>query len=108
MVFVPLSFVIGGQERIGEGWSMLVQSLAAGRAISLPALGVAGAKLSSAMTGAYSRIRKQFKMPIGYFEGVEEVLARMAGNTYRMDAAPYLNVVRAGSGGKAQRPHGNR
>ncbi len=91
-VFVPLSFVIGGQERIGEGWAMLVQSLAAGRAISLPALGVAGAKLSSAMTGAYSRIRKQFKMPIGYFEGVEEVLARMAGNTYRMDAARTLTL----------------
>ena len=99
-VFVPMSYVIGGQERIGQGWIMLVQSLAAGRAISLPALGVAGAKLSSLLTGGYARVRKQFKMPIGYFEGVEEVMARMAGGTYRMDATRTLTLVALGLGEK--------
>lgn len=92
-VFVPLDYVIGGRERIGQGWRMLMQSLAAGRAISLPALGVAGSKMASKMTGAYARVRRQFKMPIGYFEGIEEVLARIAGNTYRMDAARELTLV---------------
>ncbi len=92
-VFIPLSHVIGGEQQIGEGWSMLVQSLAAGRAISLPALGTAGGKYAALMTGAYARIRKQFKMPIAYFEGVEEAMARIAGYTYRMDAARQLTLV---------------
>ena len=99
-IFIPMSYVIGGQERIGQGWRMLVQSLAAGRAISLPALGVAGGKLSALLTGAYARIRKQFKMPIAYFEGIEEPLARIAGNTYRMDAARTLTLVALGLGEK--------
>ena len=97
-VFVPLDAVIGGRDMIGQGWSMLVQSLAAGRAISLPALGTAGGKLAAHTTGAYARIRKQFKMPIGYFEGVEEVLARLAGNAYRTDATRLLTLVALGVG----------
>ncbi|GAB4189670.1 MAG: acyl-CoA dehydrogenase FadE [Wenzhouxiangellaceae bacterium] len=99
-VFIPLDFIIGGQERIGDGWRMLMQSLAAGRAISLPALGVAGSKMASKMTGAYARVRRQFNMPIGYFEGIEEVLARIAGNTYRMDAARVLTLVALDQGEK--------
>jgi acyl-CoA dehydrogenase len=99
-VFVPLDAVIGGREMIGHGWRMLVQSLAAGRAISLPALGTAGSKLAAHTTGAYTRIRKQFKMPIGYFEGVEEVLARLAGNVYRTDATRLLTLVALGMGEK--------
>ncbi|MFK7956543.1 MAG: acyl-CoA dehydrogenase [Lysobacterales bacterium] len=99
-VFVPLDFVIGGAERIGQGWSMLMYSLAAGRAVSLPALGTAGGKVSALVSGQYARIRKQFKMPIAYFEGVEEPLARMAGITYRMDAARKLTLVALGMGEK--------
>ncbi len=99
-VFVPLDFVIGGAERIGQGWSMLMYSLAAGRAVSLPALGTAGGKFSALVSGQYARIRKQFKMPIAYFEGVEEPLARMAGITYRMDAARKLTLVALGMGEK--------
>lgn len=99
-VFVPLDYVIGGAERIGQGWSMLMYSLAAGRAVSLPALGVAGGKVASLVSGQYARIRKQFKMPIAYFEGVEEPLARMAGITYRMDAARRLTLVALGLGEK--------
>ncbi len=99
-VFIPLDSVIGGQERIGQGWSMLVQSLAAGRAISLPALSVAGGKMSALMTGAYARVRKQFGTPIAYFEGVEEPLTRIAGNTYRMDAARKLTLVALDMGEK--------
>jgi len=92
-VFIPMDSIIGGTEQIGQGWTMLVQSLAAGRAISLPALGVAGGKLAAHATGAYARVRKQFKMPIGYFEGVEAVLARLAGNAYRDDATRQLTLT---------------
>jgi acyl-CoA dehydrogenase len=92
-VFIPLDWVIGGRERIGQGWRMLMQSLAAGRAISLPATGVAGGKMAALMSGAYARIRKQFDIPIGSFEGIQEPLARIAGRTYRMDAARKLTLV---------------
>ncbi len=86
-VFIPMDWIIGGQERVGQGWRMLMESLAAGRSISLPALSTGGGKLACRATGAYARIRKQFRTPIGRFEGVEEPLARMAGYTYQMEAA---------------------
>lgn len=86
-VFIPLDHVIGGRERAGQGWRMLMESLAAGRSISLPALSTGAGKLAARATGAYTRIRKQFKVPIAKFEGVEEALARIAGYTYLMDAA---------------------
>lgn len=92
-VFVPLDWIIGGRDGIGKGWRMLMESLAAGRAISLPASGVAMAKLACAASGAYARVRRQFNLPIGKFEGVEEVLARMGGTTYAMDAARRLTLA---------------
>jgi acyl-CoA dehydrogenase len=92
-VFIPLDWVIGGRERIGQGWRMLMQCLAAGRAISLPAIGVAGGKMAALMSGAYAYIRRQFHVPIGHFEGIEEPLARIAGRTYRMDAARNLTLI---------------
>lgn len=92
-VFIPMDWLIGGPDRIGQGWRMLMQCLAAGRAISLPAAGTAGGKMSALMSGAYARIRKQFDMPIGSFEGIEEPLARIGGRTYRMDSARLLTLV---------------
>ncbi|MFC1695824.1 acyl-CoA dehydrogenase [Pseudomonadota bacterium] len=92
-VFIPMDWIIGGQDRIGQGWRMLMQSLAAGRSISLPALGTAGGKMCALLSGAYARIRKQFNIPIGKFEGIEEPLARIGGRTYRMDAARKLTLV---------------
>lgn len=86
-VVIPVDYIIGGQKMAGQGWRMLMECLSIGRSISLPSLSVAGAKYSSYTTGAYSRIRKQFKLPIGKFEGVEEALGSIAGNTYMMDAA---------------------
>jgi len=86
-VFIPVDWIIGGVEQAGNGWKMLMQSLATGRAISLPALSVGAAKFTCRNTGAYARIRKQFKQPIGEFEGIEEPLARIAGETYILDAA---------------------
>lgn len=91
-VFIPLDMVIGGKAGLGKGWSMLMEALAAGRGISLPALSTGGGKLASRATGAYAMARRQFNLPIARFEGVEEVLTRIAGNTYIMDATRLLTV----------------
>ncbi|MDH5517710.1 MAG: acyl-CoA dehydrogenase [Gammaproteobacteria bacterium] len=92
-VFIPMDWVIGGQDFIGQGWRMLMECLADGRAISLPALATGAGKLCSHNSGAYARIRKQFRTPIGYFEGVEEALATIAGQTYAMDAGRELTLT---------------
>ena len=86
-VFIPMDYLIGGQEMIGHGWKMLMNCLAVGRSISLPAGGTGAAKMASMTTGAYARIRRQFNLPIGEFEGVQEAMARIGGNTYVMDSA---------------------
>ncbi|MCC7411988.1 MAG: acyl-CoA dehydrogenase [Gammaproteobacteria bacterium] len=86
-VFIPMSMVIGGQERCGQGWRMLMNCLAAGRSISLPATATGALKFVARTTGAYARIRTQFKLPIGRMEGVEEPLARIAADAYAVDAA---------------------
>lgn len=92
-VFIPIDWIIGGQEQAGQGWRMLMECLAAGRSISLPALSTGAGKLVSRSTGAYARVRKQFKTPIGKFEGVEEALARIAGTSYMMDATRSLTAT---------------
>lgn len=89
-VFVPMDAVIGGQERVGQGWQMLMSALAAGRGISLPSLSCAAIVMSAHTTGAYSAIRQQFNIPIGKFEGVQERLARLAGFAYVVDGARRL------------------
>jgi acyl-CoA dehydrogenase len=78
--------IIGGIGGAGHGWSMLMECLAAGRGISLPAQTVGGMRVLSRVTTAHSTIRKQFGVSIGKFEGVEEPLARMMGGLYYIDA----------------------
>jgi acyl-CoA dehydrogenase len=91
-VFIPLDWVIGGEPMVGKGWRMLMECLAAGRGISLPSSNTGMAKLAVRTTGAYARVRTQFKTPIGRFEGIEEPLARMGGNLYMMDATRVLTA----------------
>lgn len=91
-VFVPLDWIIGGVEYAGRGWQMLVECLSEGRAISLPALGTATAKMSYRLTGAYARLRRQFNLSIGNFEGIEEALSRIAGYTYQLEAARIMTA----------------
>ncbi|MCF6218102.1 MAG: acyl-CoA dehydrogenase [Gammaproteobacteria bacterium] len=99
-VFIPMAWVIGGPDMVGQGWRMLMECLAAGRSISLPALSTGAGKLSCRATGAYARIRQQFKTPIGMFDGVEEALTRIAGNTYMMEAARTLTATAVDLGEK--------
>jgi acyl-CoA dehydrogenase len=89
-VFIPMSDLLGEQERAGQGWNMLMDCLAEGRAISLPALSVAGGKGVATTVGAYARIRKQFKVPIAEMEGVQESLANIAGNAFIMQSTQAL------------------
>ena len=99
-VFIPADFIIGGPAMAGLGWRMLMESLAAGRSISLPALATGGAQLCTRVTGAYATVREQFGLPIGRFEGVEERLGRIAGLTYLMNATRRLTAGAVDAGEK--------
>ena len=101
---MPLDFIIGGAKMAGQGWRMLVEQLSVGRCISLPSNATGGAKAATYASGAYSRIRRQFNMPVGRFEGVQEVLARMAGHTYIMDAARSVTAGAIDGGEKPSVP----
>ena len=85
-VFMPLDFIIGGPEKAGHGWRMLMECLAAGRSISLPSSNTGMAQMTARAVGGYARVRSQFKMAVGKFEGVEEALTRIGAYTYLMDA----------------------
>jgi len=100
-VFMPIDWIIGGKDYAGKGWMMLMGCLAAGRSISLPTSSVGGAKGLARVTGAYARVRSQFKTPIGKLEGVEEALGRIAANCYMMEA---VRVMTAGAVDLGEKP----
>ncbi|MCC4307698.1 acyl-CoA dehydrogenase [Alcanivorax marinus] len=89
-VFVPLDAIIGGQEMAGKGWRMLIECLGAGRGVSLPALATASGEMGYRMTGAFARIRRQFGLAVGHFEGVQEASAQVAGLSYTLEAYRHL------------------
>lgn len=97
-VVVPLDHIIGGAEYAGKGWQMLMECLAVGRSISLPAQSTGGAKVVARIAGAYAGIRKQFGIEIGKFEGIEEPLARIGGFAYLLEAARIFTVGAVDSG----------
>ncbi|HPW32436.1 MAG TPA: acyl-CoA dehydrogenase, partial [Arenimonas sp.] len=103
-VFLPLSQLIGGEDYIGHGWRMLVECLSVGRAITLPSTSTGASKLGAVVTGAYARIRKQFGLSIGRFEGVEEALARIAGNAYACSALSQATAAAVDRGEKPAVP----
>ena len=99
-VFIPMDWVIGGQPMLGRGWGMLMECLAAGRGISLPSSNTGMSILAVRAVGGYARVRTQFKLAIGKFEGIEEPLARMGGNLYMMDATRTLTAGAVDQGEK--------
>ncbi|MBE0612665.1 MAG: acyl-CoA dehydrogenase [Burkholderiales bacterium] len=103
-VFMPIDWIIGGPGMAGQGWRMLMECLAAGRSISLPSSNVGMAKVAARATGAYARVRNQFKTAIGKFEGIEEPLARIGGNLYMMDAARMMTAGAVDLGEKPSVP----
>jgi acyl-CoA dehydrogenase len=103
-VFVPLDFLIGGVKMAGQGWRMLVEQLSVGRCISLPSSATGASKAAVFATGAYARVRRQFNVPVGQFEGVAEAIARMTGTTYIMDAARSVTAGAIDGGEKPSVP----
>src|ERR1700677_4188201 len=103
-VFVPIDAIIGGFSMAGQGWRMLGEQLSVGRCISLPSSATGGAQAAVYASAAYARIRRQFNMPVGRFEGVEQVLARMAARTYIMDAARSVTAGAIDGGEKPSVP----
>ena len=99
-VFIPMDWIIGGQARVGQGWRMLMECLSAGRAISLPSSATAGAKAMLRHTTAYARIRKQFGLPVGKMEGIEEPLVRIAETAYVNEAARGVTAALVSRGEK--------
>lgn len=99
-VFIHLDDVIGGEAMVGQGWRMLMDCLSAGRAISLPSSAMAGGQLCASTCGAYARVRQQFNQSISKFEGIEEPLARIAGNAYIIDASLTMAAAAIDNGEK--------
>ena len=99
-VFIPMEFVIGGEKMAGQGWRMLMECLAAGRAISLPSSGAAGAKAMLRFSTAYGRIRRQFGLPVARMEGLEEPLARMVETAYVNEAGRAVTAAMVSRGEK--------
>src|SRR5258706_3168691 len=100
-VFMPIDLIIGGQEYAGKGSMILMGCLAAGRSISLPTSSTGGVQALARVTGAYARVRSQFKTPIGKLEGVEEALGRIAANCYMMDG---VRIMTAGAVDLGEKP----
>ncbi len=100
-VFIPIDWIIGGEKMAGHGWRMLMECLAAGRAISLPSSSAAGAKSMLRFSTAYGRIRKQFGLPVARMEGLEEPLARLVETAYVNEAG---RAVTAAMVARGERP----
>ena len=103
-IFVPLDFIIGGKEMAGKGWRMLVNCLSVGRVVALPSVSNCLAKRALAGCSAYSRIRRQFNMPIAEFEGIQKPLARIAGFSYIINAARLHTAQAVDMGSKPSVP----
>src|ERR1700727_2024736 len=103
-VFVPIDAIIGGFSMAGQGWRMLVEQLSVGRCISLPSSATGGAQAAVYASAAYARIRRQFNLPVGRFEGVGQVIARMAARAYIMDAARSVTAGAIDGGEKPSVP----
>jgi acyl-CoA dehydrogenase len=103
-MFIPIDCLIGGPAYAGQGWRMLVECLSVGRAISLPSGSTGSVRMAALATGAYARIRKQFGMSIGRFEGVEEALARIGGLSYAVSALSRLTAAAVDQGEKPAVP----
>jgi len=99
-VFIPMDFLIGGTDYAGQGWRMLMECLATGRAISLPAIGTVSIKHALRVTSAYARIRRQFGIAVGIMEGVAEPLSRLVRSAYTFEAARGLTASMVDEGQK--------
>ncbi len=99
-IFIPIDWIIGGPKNAGKGWRMLMECLGVGRGISLPALSTAAGEMTYLTVGAFAKVRQQFKISVGKFEGVQEVTSDIASQTYMLEAFRYLVTCGLNQGGK--------
>lgn len=85
-VVISVDQIIGGVDNAGKGWGMLMESLAAGRGISLVSQSSGGTKLAYRGVGGYAALRKQFGMSVGKFEGIAEPLSYIGAYAYTLEA----------------------
>jgi len=97
-VVVNADNILGGREQAGGGWRMLMESLAGGRMVSLPATAVGGIRTVAAATGAYSMVRQQFGLPIGRMEGVATPIGRLNALAYMTEGARVLGCTAVDDG----------
>ena len=81
-IYIDPEQVIGGKNSIGEGWKMLMECLAVGRGVSLPATANGSSKYITYTMMNYINLRKQFNMKIGDMEAVREKFVDMYLNTW--------------------------
>ena len=98
-VFIPLDYIIGGVKNAGRGWRMLMECLGVGRGISLPALSTSASEMTYLSVGAFAKVREQFKISVGKFEGVQDATSRMASRTYMLEAFRHLVTCGLNQGG---------
>ncbi len=98
-VFIPIDWIIGGPKNAGKGWRMLMECLGVGRGISLPALSTAAGEMCYLTVGAFARIRQQFKLSVGKFEGVQEATSDIASDAYMLEAFRYMVTCGLNQGG---------
>ncbi|WP_367109736.1 acyl-CoA dehydrogenase [uncultured Psychrobacter sp.] len=98
-VFIPLDYIIGGVENAGRGWRMLMECLGVGRGISLPALSTSASEMTYLSVGAFAKVREQFKISVGKFEGVQDATSRIASQTYMLEAFRHLVTCGLNQGG---------
>ncbi len=87
---IELDQVIGGEEYIGGGWKMLMECLAAGRGICLPATANASSKAATYGIFNYAKHRRQFNIPLIKMQGVQEKFIDMLFNTWLIQAGVSL------------------
>lgn len=98
-IFIPIDWIIGGQQNAGKGWRMLMECLGVGRGISLPALATAAAEMSYLLVGAFASVRQQFKVSVGHFEGVQEATSDIASDAYMLESFRYMVTCGLNQGG---------
>ena len=99
-LIMDLDQIIGGEDNIGEGWKMLMECLAAGRGICLPATANASSKVATCSMYLYSKHRKQFNIPLIEMEAIENKLANMLCNTWVIQSSIFLTNQLLDSGEK--------
>ncbi len=99
-IYIDLDQIIGGEQNAGNGWKMLMECLAAGRAVSLPATALASSKVSCYGIFNYAKHRTQFNIPLIKMEGVNQKILDIFYNTWVIQSSVHFTNSLLDSGEK--------